>query len=1182
MKKRLKTLALILSITTFVLLILLAFIVVFLPYLVNLEVIRSQIANKLSKQLHAKVYLKEVRIRLIPRPTIKTKELEIEHQKYSFYLKEGDLILKLVPLFHKRIEVEKCLLSQPVFVKKKGEGPPPVISPQKIFKITGELLPKIPTLTVQIKQGAIIFSSANQKEILFDKIDATLSLQPDFLEFEGKALNPALKNLTFSLRLWPKEELAEGLLRVKHLDLSLFPLLNSYSSITRLKTDINLDLSYRYENQKWLLGFTASAPCFLKEKPNNLIFDCAALVGQATYGSSGLKIEIKDLAMKNPALFASGYFLHENKKAAFDFHIREGDWGAIRKRLLLLLPENRGLKTLCEIVIDGKAKDIHLKSEAPNLKTLFHLDNFSYEGTAENGVIRVPTLNLRLENVSGWASLKKAILKVKKGEGDYQQTHLSNVSLELNLRKLKDKTSPLIFEADFKTNFNDLRKILGALPLPAKINEELNNLNGTGKLFGQVKIGGLLKKPIVSFSFTPANLSLKYAHFPLPAVLNDGLVTYKAHTLSVKGIEISFPKSKIFTSFSLNISKKPYFFTLSEARGTIFIPELKKILHSYPKGEEILNRYPFDGEWIDLIYASYKGLLEEKSLVQNFSLKAQTTNFKISMTYLPGPLFFKRATVIYDKYSLAFENSEANLLDAHFLGAGEIDFKPLSLYLRGEGQSGKDFISWIYKKGKIPDKFFPVTPIKASSLKFKMALPKITFNGQLINHKNVKASFNFEKDKNYWKIKSIIYPSASSPINIQIEKNYMWNIAFNGHLTQDQIKQFFLKNPFVLKKISGDFTAKINAKELTRSQFTGTLKVSGFKWPTKPNIWIEELDVKARKKNVKIKHLEADIGDTTIEAKGNLYFDPNFINFEGKVYSPFIVLDDILSLRKRNSNKNSKIKLVGTVDFEVDSLVYKNFELSLVTGTLFYYPEKIRVVVNQANLCGIKFWGDYEKSLKARKLKVFFKRQNGELAKTLFCLFHQKKFEGPYNLKGNLLTSGHKALFEKSSGEINFISKKGRIHQFGLLSKLLAFLSPIDIFQGNLPNLGEEGLTYNLLKLDGRFQKKYLEIENLELNAPGFRFFATGKIDILNKKINLTALVSPFKTVDTVVSNVPLVGWVLTGKSKMIVGVPIRISGKLEDPSIIPLDPTTLGSHFLGIVGRTFKLPFKILFPGKK
>ena len=74
-----------------------------------------------------------------------------------------------------------------------------------------------------------------------------------------------------------------------------------------------------------------------------------------------------------------------------------------------------------------------------------------------------------------------------------------------------------------------------------------------------------------------------------------------------------------------------------------------------------------------------------------------------------------------------------------------------------------------------------------------------------------------------------------------------------------------------------------------------------------------------------------------------------------------------------------------------------------------------------------------------------------------------------------------------------------------------------------------------------------------------------GEIDIPNNKVNLTVLVAPFKTVDYLVSKIPLVGYVLKGT---LISIPLRITGKLDDPNIITLSPTAVGKGVLGIMTR--------------
>jgi hypothetical protein len=61
-----------------------------------------------------------------------------------------------------------------------------------------------------------------------------------------------------------------------------------------------------------------------------------------------------------------------------------------------------------------------------------------------------------------------------------------------------------------------------------------------------------------------------------------------------------------------------------------------------------------------------------------------------------------------------------------------------------------------------------------------------------------------------------------------------------------------------------------------------------------------------------------------------------------------------------------------------------------------------------------------------------------------------------------------------------------------------------------------------------------------------------------------------------VVSKIPLVNYVLKGT---LISIPLRITGKLDDPRIIILSPTAVGKGMLGIMKRTLLLPVKIIEP---
>jgi hypothetical protein len=85
-----------------------------------------------------------------------------------------------------------------------------------------------------------------------------------------------------------------------------------------------------------------------------------------------------------------------------------------------------------------------------------------------------------------------------------------------------------------------------------------------------------------------------------------------------------------------------------------------------------------------------------------------------------------------------------------------------------------------------------------------------------------------------------------------------------------------------------------------------------------------------------------------------------------------------------------------------------------------------------------------------------------------------------------------------------------------------------------------------------------------------------GEINLTNNKINLTILVAPFKTVDYLISNIPVVGYILKGT---LISIPLKVTGDISDPSIFVLPPSAVGEGVLGMLKRTLTLPVKIIEP---
>jgi len=150
------------------------------------------------------------------------------------------------------------------------------------------------------------------------------------------------------------------------------------------------------------------------------------------------------------------------------------------------------------------------------------------------------------------------------------------------------------------------------------------------------------------------------------------------------------------------------------------------------------------------------------------------------------------------------------------------------------------------------------------------------------------------------------------------------------------------------------------------------------------------------------------------------------------------------------------------------------------------------------------------------------------------------------------------------------------------LAKILSILNVTEIYRGEVPDLTGEGFAYRTMTARAKIKGGKLLMQECSIDGLSMGIACEGNIDFAEKKMDLTVLVAPFRTVDRIVDFIPLVGHVLGGK---LISIPFKAKGDLKDPSVIPLSPMAVGSGVLGILERTLKLPITIIqpvFPGEK
>jgi uncharacterized protein YhdP len=161
-------------------------------------------------------------------------------------------------------------------------------------------------------------------------------------------------------------------------------------------------------------------------------------------------------------------------------------------------------------------------------------------------------------------------------------------------------------------------------------------------------------------------------------------------------------------------------------------------------------------------------------------------------------------------------------------------------------------------------------------------------------------------------------------------------------------------------------------------------------------------------------------------------------------------------------------------------------------------------------------------------------------------------------------------------GRVTFNATNGHIYRLGTVAKVLSAVSVATGSIGNIGDLGKPDFPYDSLKLQADVQATTLVLHHWVVDGPTAKMVGNGRIDLGIRSVDLTVLVAPLRTVDTVVSHVPIVGTILGGN---LISIPVKVTGPWNNPDVVPLAPSAVGAELTGFMKRTLKLPFKVMQP---
>jgi uncharacterized protein YhdP len=187
-------------------------------------------------------------------------------------------------------------------------------------------------------------------------------------------------------------------------------------------------------------------------------------------------------------------------------------------------------------------------------------------------------------------------------------------------------------------------------------------------------------------------------------------------------------------------------------------------------------------------------------------------------------------------------------------------------------------------------------------------------------------------------------------------------------------------------------------------------------------------------------------------------------------------------------------------------------------------------------------------------------------------------YEGSLTMEAQLYTEGKELrdLISHLDGGTNLLISKGVIRKSNVFLKILEFLSLQNIFTKRPPDLSKEGLYFESLGGHGDIEQGVVRTENAQMKSPVLNAVATGSADLAQGLADFDLGVQPLGTIDTVVSNIPVLGHILTGQNKSLITYYFEVKGPLLNPQVEAVPFKALGNGVAGILKRLFLSPVKL------
>jgi uncharacterized protein involved in outer membrane biogenesis len=573
------------------------------------------------------------------------------------------------------------------------------------------------------------------------------------------------------------------------------------------------------------------------------------------------------------------------------------------------------------------------------------------------------------------------------------------------------------------------------------------------------------------------------------------------------------------------------------------------------------------------------------------SAEVDRSNAALKLKDLPAPATLAAARVRADASSVEIERADLSFLDARVRAgvqlAGYAGESPVLTVSVAQGELGERTADWLIERTGVPPAFAPAMPLRFSAQRLRWRAGALDVSAQVAFPAGQEASVAAAWTPGVLDVTQLHLTDKASDATLTLHlENRRLLASFLGTLQAGSVEAMMKRPIDNTGSVTGDLRLRMDQRDPELTSANGHLHVASIDLSRllgRP-VRVERLDFSADAARWRLNEALIAVAKQTLTLSGDARRGPDGVVIDAEIETAGLTLDALLPPAQPDKAPKKQIlepwplPVTGRVFLRADFVEWKGRRVAPLLASLQLERERIALDVAEANLCGLSLPLALEAVPARYDGRVSIHTRNESLDEIARCLAGERLvLTGDLDLDVELRSQGARGeLVRNLRGTVTGQARKGRVHKFGLLANLLAYVKGQGLLDKSSPGMDREGFPYQELNLKASIGEGRVTVEESNFLSPALGLVATGTVGIPDGQAALTVLVAPLGRVDQLVGKIPVLGYIFGGS---LLSLPVQVSGDIRNPLVVPLDPRAIASRVVGIFERTFKLPGKLLLP---